>query len=139
TTLTLEQGAAHVMRVPGLERVAVANGRVVSALAQDNDEVVIFANQRGTTSLLVWSAPSGLKRVRIEVVASDTPVHERELRALLALVPQTRVKRVGEHLLIEGSGLSEEDRRRVDALSKRYPQLIDFTGQVGWERMVRFD
>lgn len=138
-SLTLKQGEAHVMAVPGLQRVAVANGRVLSAMAQDNKEVVVFANQLGSTSLLVWSAPDQLKRIRVDVTAPETQRVQRELQSLLQAVPQTRVKLIGDQVLLEGEGLSEADRQRVEALSKRYPQVIDFTGQMGWERMVRFD
>src|SRR3546814_6874772 len=34
---------------------------------------------------------------------------------------------------------SSDLRERVAELAKRYPQLLDFTGQVGWDRMVLLD
>ncbi|HLR14177.1 MAG TPA: secretion protein, partial [Burkholderiaceae bacterium] len=42
-------------------------------------------------------------------------------------------------LLVEGDELSDADRERVIELAKRYPQLLDFTGVVGWDSMVMLD
>src|SRR3546814_4328222 len=41
--------------------------------------------------------------------------------------------------MVEGDELSDSDSERVAELPKRYPQLLDFTGQVGWDRMVLLD
>ncbi len=41
--------------------------------------------------------------------------------------------------MIEGDDLSDDDRARIAALAERYPAVLDFTGQVGWDRMVLLD
>jgi pilus assembly protein CpaC len=46
---------------------------------------------------------------------------------------------VGGRILIEGDDLSDDDRLRITALADRYPAVLDFTGQVGWDRMVQLD
>src|SRR5690606_12538183 len=50
-----------------------------------------------------------------------------------------RVSVVGDKLMVEGDGLSDGDRERISELARRYPQLVDLTGQVGWDRMVLLD
>src|SRR3546814_9648424 len=41
--------------------------------------------------------------------------------------------------MVEGDELSDSDRERVAELAKRYPQLLNFTGKVGWDPMVLLD
>src|SRR5690606_3752629 len=62
-----------------------------------------------------------------------------ELAAFVARIPNARSALVGDKLIIEGSDLSDADQARIADLAERYPQIIDFTDRVGWDRMVHFD
>src|SRR5690606_30853201 len=64
---------------------------------------------------------------------------EQELRDVLGRIPGLRLSTVGDKLLVEGDGLSDDDLLRVDELAQRYPQLLNFTGRVGWDSMVLLD
>jgi pilus assembly protein CpaC len=137
--IDLEVGESRVLPLPGARRVAVGNGQVLGAMAADEREVVLFARQEGTSSVHIWSGsqtptaytvrvlPAGLKRMRAEV------------DELLASIPAARSTQVGGNLVIEGNDLSDDDRVRIAALVQRYPGILDFTGQVGWDRMVLLD
>ncbi len=42
-------------------------------------------------------------------------------------------------ILVEGQNLTDEQLFRIDELAKRYPQIVNFTTRVGWERMILMD
>lgn len=138
-TLSLEAGQTHVLDVPDLGRVAVGDGAIVQAVAADGREVLIFARRQGMTTLHVWTRAGERQAYRIEVGAAGAQRMEQEVAALLARIPNARSSRVGGRLLIEGEDLSDADQERIGALVQRYPALLDFTGQVGWDRMVLLD
>lgn len=136
TLLQMQVGEVRVLSVPDVARVAVGDGHVVNAVTTDEKEVIVFARHEGSSALHVWSEAGKRNRYSIEVAPEGAKQIQKELRSVLDRIPNARVSTVGDKLLIEGDDLSDADRERVALLSKRYPQLLDFTGQVGWDRMV---
>jgi pilus assembly protein CpaC len=136
--LDMQVGETRVLTHSGVSRVAVGNGQVLSAIAAEFGEVIVFAREAGETSLHIWT---GKKRAAYAVRVA--PAHSRRVRAevdaLLARIPGARGEAVGEKIVIEGHDLSDADRARIAALAERYPQVLDFTGKVGWDRMVLLD
>lgn len=136
TLLQMQVGEVRVLSVPDVARVAVGDGHVVNAVTTDEKEVIIFARHEGSSALHVWSDSGKRSRYAIEVAPEGAKQVQKELRSVLDRIPNALVSTVGDKLLIEGDDLSDADRERVLLLSKKYPQLLDFTGQVGWDRMV---
>lgn len=139
TLLQMQVGEVRVLALPDVARVAVGDGHVINAVTTDEKEVIIFARHEGATALHVWSESGQRKHYSIEVAPEGAKQVQNELRAVLERIPDARVSAVGDKLLIEGDNLSDADRERVLILRQRYPQLLDFTGQVGWDRMVLLD
>jgi Flp pilus assembly secretin CpaC len=139
TLLEMQVGEVRVLAQPEVARVAVGDGQVLNAQAVDDKEVIVFARHAGSTSLQVWNAGGQRRRYRVEVAPEGTRRVLAELRKMLERMPAVRVSMVGDKLVAEGDDLSDGDRERVAALARRYPQLLDFTGQVGWDRMVLLD
>ncbi|MBV6303273.1 pilus assembly protein N-terminal domain-containing protein [Candidimonas humi] len=139
TPLEMQVGEVKVLAQPQVARVAVGDGQVLNAQAVDDKEVIVFARHAGSTSLQVWDAQGQRRRYRVEVAPEGTRRVLAELRKMLERMPAVRVSTIGDKLVAEGDDLSDGDRERVAALAKRYPQLLDFTGQVGWDRMVLLD
>lgn len=139
TLLEMQVGEVRVLAQLEVARVAVGDGQVLNAQAVDGKEVIVFARHAGSTSLQVWNAGGQRRRYRVEVAPEGTRRVLAELRKMLERMPAVRVSEVGDKLVAEGDDLSDDDRARVAALAKRYPQLLDFTGQVGWDRMVLLD
>lgn len=137
-TLEMQVGESRVLAQPGVTRVAIGNSQVLSAVATDDREVVVSARAEGVSSMHVW-AEAGLASYDVRVVAAGTPRLLAEVDSLLARIPGTRSTLVGSQVVIEGEGLSDDDRARVAALAQRYPEVVDFTGQVGWDSMVLLD
>jgi pilus assembly protein CpaC len=57
----------------------------------------------------------------------------------MATIPNAKTSIVGDKVIVEGNALSDEDRDKVAELAKRYPQIVNFTSAIGWEKMVMMD
>lgn len=137
--LELQVGETRVLPHPGVKRVAIGNSQVLSAVAAEGREVVVFARAEGVSSVHVWSSGNRITAYELRVVPAGTPRLHAEVESLLSRIPGARSSKVGGRILIEGDDLSDDDRSRIAALADRYPDVLDFTGQVGWDRMVLLD
>lgn len=137
--LDLQVGEVKVLAVPDVARVAVGDGHVVNAVTTEDKEVIVFARNEGSTTLQIWSENGRRRHYQIQVAPEGARQTQQELRSVLERIPHARVSIAGDKLVIEGDELSDGDRERISELAKRYPQLLDFTGQVGWDRMVLLD
>ena len=139
TLIRLQAGEVKVLAIPDVARVAVGDGNVINAVTTDEKEVIIFARHEGSSALQTWSVNGQRRRYQIDVAPEGARQTQKELRKVLQRIPNARISSVGDKLVVEGDDLSDGDRERVLALTKRYPQLLDFTSQVGWDRMVLLD
>lgn len=132
-------GESRVFPAPGVARIAVGNGKLLSAAALDDKEVILFANGVGTSSLFVWNADGRYQRVKINIVPGDTSRYAREIAAFLSAIPNAKASVIGANIIVEGEQLSDTDLQKIDELAKRYPQIVNFTNRIGWEKMVALD
>lgn len=139
TLLSMQVGEVRVLGLPDVSRVAVGDGQVINAVTTEDKEVIVFARHQGSSALHIWSADGRSHRYTVDVAPEGARQLQNELRGVLERIPQARVTAVGDKLLVEGDSLSDGDRERIAALGKRYPQLLDFTSPVGWDRMVLLD
>lgn len=137
--IELQVGETRVLSQAGVTRVAVADSKVINAVAIDGREIILFGRNEGSSSVHLWAAKGKRKAYTVIVVSGDSKKMQRELDALLKRIPNARGTQVGDKLVIEGDDLSDDDRARIAALVERYPAALDFTGQVGWDRMVLLD
>ena len=137
--LTMFQGETRVLAEPNAGRLAVGNGKVLSAAVLDDREILLIANDVGVSSLHIWTANGRNRRVKINVVPAETPRVNREIAAFLANIPNARSSVIGDKVVVEGDSLSNRDQARIEELAKRYPQIINFTNPVGWEKMIVMD
>src|SRR5690606_29895930 len=130
TLVSLQVGEVRVLAVPDVARVVVGDGHVINAVTTDDKEVIIFARNEGGSALQIWSESGRRRLFRIEVAPDGTRQAQHELLTVLERIPEARVSVVGDKLMVEGDGLSDGDRERISELARRYPQLVDLTGQV---------
>ncbi|AKJ31667.1 pilus assembly protein N-terminal domain-containing protein [Caldimonas brevitalea] len=132
-------GESRVFPAPGVARIAVGNGSILTAAALDQKEVILFANGPGTSSLFVWNVDGRYQRVKVNIVPGDTSRFAREIAAFLTAIPNAKASVVGANIIVEGDDLSDNDLRKIEELAKRYPQIVNFTNRLGWEQMVLMD
>jgi pilus assembly protein CpaC len=137
--LELYVGESRVFPVPGVARIAVGNGQVMTASALDDNQMILFGNALGTSSLSVWHADGRHQRVKVNIVPADTGRVAREVAAFLTRIPNATASVVGDKVIVEGDELSDAARDKVAELAKRYPQIVNFTSPIGWEQMVLLD
>jgi len=137
--LFLQAGETHVIVAPDVARVAVGDSRIVQAAAADGREVLVFAREAGATTLHVWNHDGARAAWTVDVAPAGLRRIQREIAALLARIPNARSQVVGERIVIEGEDLADSDQARIAALAERYPEVVDFTSRVGWDRMVLLD
>ncbi len=132
-------GETRIFPAPDVARIAVGDGSVVHAAVADEREVVVFARSPGTVSLIIWAHDGSTRSLRVRVVHNEIRRLQHELSSFLERIPNARSAIVGDKLIIEGDDLSDADQERIADLARRYPNIVDFTGRVGWDRMVLID
>ncbi|MES2207483.1 MAG: pilus assembly protein N-terminal domain-containing protein [Pseudomonadota bacterium] len=139
TEIEMFAGESRVFPAPGVARIAVGNGQVMNAAALDNKEVLVFANAVGTSSLFVWNKEGRSQRIKIHIVPGETSRFAREVAAFLSSIPNAKTSIIGDKVVVEGDQLTDLDLAKIEELSKRYPQIVNFTNRLGWEQMVLID
>ena len=133
--LALQVGELLVLPDTHVERVAVGDGRIiVHAVTTESGELILFARKAGSTVVQVWSSSGQNQSYQLEVSPENHRQTVAELKSLLERIPELRVSELGGKLVLEGEGLSDQDKQRIQSLSQEHPQLLDFTQQD--ERMM---
>lgn len=132
-------GETRVIAEPNAGRLAVGNGKALSAAVMDDKEVLLIANEVGVSSLHIWTRNGRNRRIKVNVMPSNIARVTREVAAFLATIPNTKSTVIGDKVIVEGDNLSDRDLGKIDELAKRYPQIVNFTNRIGWEKMVVMD
>ncbi len=137
--IRLFAGETRVMKEPNAGRLAVGNGGVLSAAVLDEKEILLIANDVGISSLHIWTKNGKNRRIKVTVVPNDTPKISREIASFLRKIPNAKASLIGEKVVVEGDNMTDADLMKIEELAKRYPQIINFTNKVGWEKMIAMD
>jgi len=138
-SVEVETGSSVVLNIPHVQRIAVGNSQILQATEINGKEIVVFGKAKGLTTLDVWIA--GGKRISHVVQVTPAGLNRvyREITVLLKSIPNARSAIVGEKVVIEGEDLGDLDQAKISRLAARYPEVIDLTSQIGWDRMVLLD
>lgn len=137
--ITMHVGESFMLPAPQVARVAVGSGSILTANVLDKKDVLFFANTPGTTTVYLWQEDGQYKRIKFVVTAGDTQRTLREITALLTRMPNVKAHPVGDKVIVEGDNLSDTTLKKLELLTARYPQIINFTNTVGWEKMIFLD
>jgi pilus assembly protein CpaC len=132
-------GETRVIAEPNAGRLAVGNGKTLSAAVLDDREILLIANEVGVSSLHIWTRNGRSRRIKVNVMPSDIARVTWEIAAFLAAIPNAKSAVIGDKVIVEGDNLSDRDLAKIDELAKRYPQIVNFTNRIGWEKMIVMD
>lgn len=132
-------GDVRTLHFPSISRIAVGNGKVINAAAISGTEVLVIAESNGFSALNVWDKRGREYRTMLRVGPEDVVRSVRELTSLLNDIPGISLRIVGNRVIVEGHNLSGAARSRVEALVSQFPNLINLTHPVTWEKMILFD
>ena len=129
-------GDTHVLEVNAL-RVAVGNGRVLSASQIEGNKILLLAEAAGVSALQVWTRDGSHQRYLINVLEfNGEPLYE-QVQRLLDGTHQIGARLVGDRIVLEGHRVSDSDRERAVVIAKAYPgRVFDFIDRVGWDAMI---
>lgn len=132
-------GETRVIAEPNAGRLAVGNGKALSAAVMDDREILLIANDVGVSSLHIWTRNGRNRRIKVTILPGETARVTREIAAFLAAIPNAKSSVVGDKVIIEGDSLGDYDLAKIEELAKRYPQIVNFTNRIGWEKMIVMD
>lgn len=112
-------GESRVFPALGLARIAVGSAQVITASALDDDQVIMFANGVGNSTLFLWHRDGRHQKIKVTVAQGDTARIAREVSAFLGKIPNATVSIVGDKVIVEGDELSDANRDKIAELAKR--------------------
>ena len=112
--IRLSPGTQHVLKIPGITRVAVGQEQVADVRATGKGELLITANQLGRTSLTLWTA-SGALQTRT-IVVDDGKGDQVQSMVKTLVNPSLRVETYNGMTVIDGRLDSMDELRRLEQL-----------------------
>ena len=138
-SLNLYVGEVRVLQVGELRRIAIGNGKVLQASALDGGQLLLIPEAAGQSVVYLWGKDGRERHLAISVVPGDTSLLLEEVRGMLGNTPGVQPRIVGDKVVIEGAGVSEEHATRIAEVAGRYPQIVNLVSRVGRERMIEMD
>lgn len=111
--IRLSPGTQHVLKVPGITKVAVGQESVADIRPTGKGELLITGNQVGRTSLTIWTA-SGMQTRTIVVDDGSSTELGRMVKALVN--PALKVEAYNGITVIDGTLDSMDELRRLNQL-----------------------
>ena len=137
--LQLQVGQAHVLDTGEVRRIVIGNGKVIQATALDERQVLILPESVGQSTLHLWGKNGSPRSLVVSVIAADAARVLSEVSAMLGRSGNLSARIVGDKVVVDGYGLSEEQAARLAEVSRRYPQVVNLVSRIGFERMIAMD
>jgi pilus assembly protein CpaC len=145
TSVTLYQGEVKVLDRPGVSRVAIGNGKLITAQVVEDKQIVLLGESAGTTTLYVWLRNGAQVNYEVTVTADHSGKITGELRNLLSAYPEVSVNRIGDRIILDGAYANQESAEKIKKIVAAYPQILNLIKdrpaeqKVEVERMVQLD
>lgn len=152
--LTMLALQAHAANAPDLElyageakvlplsptRIAIGNGKIISASSLSAKQLLVLAENPGTTTLHLWLKGGAERILTVTVREANIQATLDDVKRLLANVDNVTARVAGSKIVLEGEMVSDANQERVQAIQKMFPDsVVNFIGKVGWEKMVYLD
>jgi pilus assembly protein CpaC len=137
--LNIAVGETHLLSGLELKRIAVGNGKVISAKQLDQNQIILLGMRSGQTSIQFWFRDGTEKRMRVRVLHTDSEELAKEVRRWLGKKTTVEVKAVGGKVLIEGTAQNEKEAKKIHELSQRSPLIVNLVQQSGVEQMIAME
>lgn len=138
-------GQVRVIEQSDVERIAIGNGKLVTATVVANKQIVLLGEAPGVTSLYVWLKNGTQRNYEITITLDNAHKTAAELRSLLTLDPEVKVLTVGERVVLNGKYSNQETAEKVKKIAAAYPQVLNLINQLPTEiiltpeKMVLFE
>lgn len=137
--LELYVGEARVLPLAP-SRIAIGNGKIISASSLSAKQLLVLAEGAGTTTLHLWFKEGPERVMTITVREANVQAVLEDVKRLLSSVENVTARVAGSKIVLEGEMVSDTNQERVQAIQKMFPdQVVNFIGKVGWEKMIYLD
>lgn len=137
--LSLTVGETHVLMDQGLKRIAVGNGKMISARRLEQEQVLLLALQPGSTTLHLWFHDGSERRMAVQVHPADLEQLLRDVRQWLGGRSSIEARIVGGKVIIEGRARSVQEAQKIRELAQRSPLIVNLVQQTGVEQMIAME
>ncbi|MDQ0072011.1 pilus assembly protein CpaC [Variovorax boronicumulans] len=137
--LTLYVGQMVLVKMPGVARVAIGNGKVMEARVLDGSNMLITAQDGGDSTLHVWDKSGGIRKVKVRVNVVDLDRIAGELREITRGISGVNIRRVGERIIMDGNSLDPAAVERLNTVAQLYaPAVVSLAtaDRIRVDRMV---
>ncbi|GMR08484.1 MAG: pilus assembly protein N-terminal domain-containing protein [Gammaproteobacteria bacterium] len=124
--LLLYEGEVKVMRIGGVDRVAVGNSKVISTSIVKNGQLVMIGERVGITSMHIWKKGGQEMDYKVVVTDGDSEGDIADLEELLSTIPGVSVRNISGKSVINGV-VSPEQKKVIKVMIKAYPNVLDMT------------
>lgn len=130
-------GEVKTIPATNVSRIAVGNGKLITASVLGNKELLLIAEAPGDTSLVVWSGAAKKTAYTVRVSTQDAGNALRNVSAMLQDIPGIRINTVGTNVIISGSA-SKENLARIEKVVRAYPQATNLVAEeeMSMKKMV---
>ncbi|MEZ0232401.1 MAG: type II and III secretion system protein family protein [Methylophilaceae bacterium] len=134
--ISLFVGEAKTLPVNAVTRVAVGNGKLITANVIDGHEILLLGEAPGDTSLFIWSAGQ-VQKYRVKIDASDINNLTNNIQAMVKDLPNVKIDHIGNQVVLSGT-VSKVDLKRVETIAGSSPQVVNLVREeeVTMKKMV---
>ena len=136
---TLRLGETFVIAERGLKRIALGNGKILSAKRLERDQVLLMALQPGSTSLHLWYHDGTERRVLVQVHSGDEEQLLKDVRLWLGKSTHIETRIIGGKVVLEGRARNVQEAQKVKELAQRSPLIMNLVQQAGVEQMIAME
>jgi len=137
--IALLMGETFVVAERGLKRVALGNGKILSAKRLERDQVLLMALQPGSTSLHLWYHDGSERRVMVQVHSGDQEQLLKDVRLWLGKSTHIETRIIGGKVVLEGRARNVQEAQKVKELAQRSPLIMNLVQQAGIEQMIAME
>jgi pilus assembly protein CpaC len=129
--ISLLLGEQKTIEVQNVTRVAVGDGNVLNVKVVSPSELLLSGLAAGVTTMTIWNGDGQKETLTVQVYAQDPEEVRKNVESLLQIdntpVEGTRVRIVGDRVVIDGEVLKDTDAKRVDDVAKLFPSVVNLT------------
>ena len=130
-TITLAIGETKIISAKDVRNYSEGVAGIIDIkLTADASQFVIAGKKPGSTTLLLIKNDGTQINLNIDVFLRSPVVVERELSQLLEGLNGVQVRRVGAHIVIDGTVATDGDLKRVQHVASLYPNQVDSLVQL---------
>jgi pilus assembly protein CpaC len=137
--VVLMAGETHVLSEKNLKRLAVGNGKVVSAKKLEKGQILLLGMQPGTTTAHLWFHDGTEKKLLLRVNPGDNEDLLRDVRRWLGKKSAVEVRSVGGKVVLEGRAKNAQESRKIRELAERSPMIVNLVQHAGTEQMIAME